>query len=223
MEETHFILAFSTGLMGSGHCIGMCGGLIAALSLSVSGQKDGLVFHLLYHLGRLATYTLIGFIVGWIGSAIAYTDHFRLVSRVVLIGSDLFIILVGFGTAGAMRYLNVMHLELPATTPILIRITRTIHSLPPWLAALPLGLVMGFIPCGFLYAVAITAAQTASAVKAASVMLGFGLGTIPALMLFGSATTWISDKGRNWMLKVAGLLVAGMGMINLVNHIRFLS
>ena len=81
MTEPLYSMAFTTGLLGSGHCIGMCGGIVAALSISGEGQRGGLLFHILYNLGRILTYTLIGLMVGWLGSAIAYTDAFSSVTK----------------------------------------------------------------------------------------------------------------------------------------------
>ncbi|PLY01373.1 MAG: sulfite exporter TauE/SafE family protein [Desulfuromonas sp.] len=222
MSETHFLLALSTGLMGSGHCIGMCGGLIAAFSLSTPGRQGGLLFQTLYHLGRITTYSLIGLAAGAMGSAIAYTDSFREISRVVLVGSDLFIIVVGLGTAGTFKALNIMRLDFPGPTRLVTSVSRKLHRLPVSLAALPLGLVMGLLPCGFLYAVAITAAQTASMLEATLVMFGFGLGTLPALILFGGTTAWMGEHARVWMLRIAGLMVAIMGILNLIQHLQLM-
>jgi len=223
MAKTQFFLALSIGLAGSGHCIGMCGGLIAAFSLTPHGRQGGVSFQLLYHLGRLTTYTLIGVAVGWLGSAIAYTDSFREVSRMVLIGSDLFIIVIGLGTLGAFASLNIMRLDFPGPTTLFVTVSHKLRALPPSLSALPLGLMMGLLPCGFLYAVAITAAQTASTETAALMMLGFGIGTVPALFLFGSATGWLGTRYRSWLLRVAGLLVTVMGVVNLVDHVTLLA
>ncbi len=222
MTEPLYTMAFTTGLFGAGHCIGMCGGIVAALSLSKEGQRGGLLFHLLYNLGRISTYTLIGLLVGWLGSAIAYTDAFSGITRVVLLGSDIFIILLGLGTAGLFRKLNVMRFEFPAPAKKLSLAVARIRELPPGLAALPLGLVMGFLPCGFLYAMAITAAQSADPETGAITMLMFGLGTAPSLFLFGTAAQWLGTKARIWMLRIAGVLVALMGCYNLFRHLKML-
>ncbi len=80
MSGSLISMAFITGLMGFGHCVGMCGGLVGALSLSEAGRKGGWLFHLLYNIGRITTYTFIGGVVGWLGSAMAYTDQFKLVT-----------------------------------------------------------------------------------------------------------------------------------------------
>ena len=222
MSTSLISMAFLTGLMGAGHCIGMCGGLVSALSLSEVGQKGGWLFHLLYNTGRITTYTFIGALVGWLGSALAYTDKFKTITRSLLLGSDIFIILVGLGTAGLFSWLNASKLDFPGPMTLMSAATSSLRQLPPALAALPLGLLFGLIPCGYLYAVAITAAQNASVATGAAMLFVFGLGTAPSLFLFGTATHWLSGKARTWMLRMAGLLVAGMGVINLLKHLRMM-
>lgn len=221
MTDPLFTMALMTGLLGSGHCLGMCGGIVAALSLSPEGRRGGLPFHLLYGFGRLTTYTLIGLAVGWLGSAVAYTDAFRTVSRILLVGSDLFVILLGLGTAGALR-LNFMRLEFPGPMRSMTAAVGGLRKLPPALAAFPLGLLFGLLPCGFLYAMAITAAQSAAPLTGAMTLLAFGLGTVPALLLFGSAAGWLGTRVRQWMLRGAGGMVAVMGAYNLLRHLRMM-
>ena len=222
MNGSLISMAFITGLMGFGHCVGMCGGLVGALSLSEAGQKGGWLFHLLYNIGRITTYTFIGAVVGWLGSAMAYTDQFKLVTRSLLLASDLFIILVGLGTAGLFSWLNTSKLDFLGPVKAMTAAVSGLRKLPPALAALPLGLMFGFIPCGYLYAVAITAAQSAEVTTGALMLLAFGLGTAPSILFVGGTSYWLSGKARTWMLRIAGLLVAGMGAINLFNHLRMM-
>jgi sulfite exporter TauE/SafE len=222
MSDSLIYMAFVTGLLGTGHCIGMCGGLVSALSLSEAGRQGGWFFHLLYNLGRISTYTFIGAVVGWLGSALAYTDRFKMVTRSLLIGSDIFVILVGLGTAGLFTWLNVSKLDFPGPMKAMTLAVAGLRRLPPAISALPLGLLFGFIPCGYLYAVAITAAQSASVATGALMLFAFGLGTAPSLLLFGGAAHWLSGRARTWMLRLAGLVVAGMGVINLIKHMRMM-
>ncbi len=222
MSDPLYSMAFTTGLLGSGHCIGMCGGIVTALSISAEGQRGGLLFHTLYNLGRILTYSVIGLIVGWLGSAIAYTDAFSSVTRVILLGSDIFIIVLGLGTAGLFRHFDIMQLEFPGPAKKISRAVSGLKNLPPGVSALPLGLIMGFLPCGFLYAMAITAAQSASMEKGAMIMMMFGLGTAPSLFLFGSAAQWLGIKARTWMLRCAGIMVALMGCYNLYRHLKMM-
>jgi sulfite exporter TauE/SafE len=222
MSDPLILMGLTTGLLGAGHCIGMCGALVGALSLSATGRPGGWSFHLLYNTGRVATYTLIGALAGWLGSALAYTDRFREVSRILLVASDLFIILVGLGTAGLFAGLSVARLDFPGPLRAMTAAVQRLRQLPPGLSALPLGLLFGFLPCGYLYAVVISAAQGADPLLGALTLLAFGLGTVPALLLFGGATQWLGTRARTWMLRAAGLLVAGMGIVNLVRHFKLM-
>ena len=222
MIDPLYTMAFTTGLLGAGHCIGMCGGIVTALSISSEGQRGGMKFHLLYNIGRTTTYTLIGFIVGWLGSAIAYSDAFKEVSRIVLVGSDIFIILVGLGTAGLFSFISMKKLDFPGPIKLMTEAVSNLRKLPPGIAALPIGLIMGFLPCGFLYAMAITAAQTADPMTGAIFMLIFGIGTAPSLLFFGLAAHWLGTKARLWMMRGAGGMVALMGCWNLYNHLKLM-
>jgi len=215
-------MAFMTGLLGSAHCIGMCGGLVSALSITEDGRNSGLLFHLLYNLGRTLTYSFIGYLVGWLGSAMLVQSSLQDITRILLIGSDIFIILIGLGTAGLFAKLNLLTLEFVGPVQTLSKMVKSLRKLPPALSALPLGLLFGFLPCGLLYAMALTAAQSANSLTGALTMAAFGLGTVPALFLVGSAAQWFSTK-RGWMLKAAGICVALMGGYNLLSHIRMLS
>ena len=199
----------------------MCGGLVAALSLSETGKQGGVIFQLLYNIGRITTYTGIGWLVGWLGSAFAYANTLALLTRALLIGSDIFVIVLGLGSAGAFTFLkiNVMQLEFPGPVQKITGIVIKLKKLPPALAALPLGLIMGFLPCGFLYAVIIAAGQSAGAQNGALMMLSFGLGTLPALFLFGFTAHWLTANRRSLMLRWAGIMVALMGTYNLYRHL----
>ena len=221
MNEPLITMAFLTGLLGSGHCLGMCGGLVAALSLSEAGKQGGVFFQLLYNVGRITTYTGIGWLVGWLGSAFAYANTLAGLTRALLIGSDLFVIILGLGSAGIFTFLkvNIMQLEFPGPVQRITAMVAQLKKLPPALAALPLGLIMGFLPCGFLYAMIIAAGQSAASTNGALMMLFFGLGTLPALFLFGSTAHWLTAKIRAVMLRWAGILVALMGAYNLYRHL----
>ena len=221
MNEPLITLAFITGLLGSGHCIGMCGGLVAALTLSRTGKQDIIVFQLLYNIGRILTYTGIGWLVGWLGSAFAYANSLAGPARALLIGSDLFVIAIGLGSAGLFAFIkfNIMQLEFPGVIQKITGAVAHLRELSPALSALPLGLIMGFLPCGFLYAMIIAAGQSAEAMDGAMMMFSFGLGTLPALFLFGSTAHWLTTRIRSLMLRWAGIIVALMGAYNLYRHL----
>jgi sulfite exporter TauE/SafE len=139
----------------------------------------------------------------------------------LLVGSDLFVILIGLGSAGLFAKLNILTLEFSGPISAMSNMVKGLRKLPSALSALPLGLMFGFLPCGMLYAMALTAVQSADQVTGALMMAAYGLGTAPVLFLVGGTAQWISSK-RRWMLKAAGVMVALIGSYNLYVHIRML-
>lgn len=219
MIEPLFVMSFMTGFLGSGHCLGMCGALVAALSVGNRQKSGGLPFHLTYNAGRTLTYAATGALAGWLGAGLAESRAFAWPAFLLLILSDLFVIAIGLGTTGFFRWLDFSRLEWTLPTSAISRLVRRLAVMPSALAAFPLGLLMGFIPCGFLYAMLLAAAQSGSAVTGALTMFAFGLGTVPALLLFGSAAHLISSRIRSGMLRAAGGLVVLMGCYNLYRHL----
>ena len=220
MIDPIYSIVFSTALLGSGHCIGMCGPIVAALSLAKPGREQGLFFNIFYNAGRLTTYICIGIVAGWVGSLLNTTQTFTLVSHGILILADLFVIAIGLKTSGLFTRMAFIHLEFPGSVSILTRSVAKLQKLPATTAAFPVGLIMGFLPCGFLYAIALAAAGRGSVVEGGLIMLSFGLGTLPALFLFGSAIHWLSGTMRTELLRWAGFMVIFIGCYNLYQHIK---
>lgn len=223
MTASLFSLAFMTGLFGSGHCLGMCGSLVAACALTAGRGTAGLFYQSTYHAGRVCTYTAIGALVGWLGSAIAFTDAVGGATLLVLLASDLFIVLVGLANSRLLPLPAFLDHATPRVAHLLATAVRCCSTWPMLLRAFPLGLLLGLIPCGYVYALAITAAQSGSALQGALTMFGFGLGTVPALLAFGSTTQWLGSHVRLNLMRLAGLTVAIMGVISLIRHLRQLT
>jgi len=215
-----YSLALVTGLLGSGHCLGMCGPLVAAFGLAGREKPHGLLFHLLYNSGRLLTYSLLGLAAGLIGAGLVHGTGFAWFSFLLLLASDLFIMAVGLGVAGVLRRCDLLEMKWAGLTALLTRGVGRLAGLPAGVAGLPLGLLMGFLPCGFLYAMLLAAAQSGTPAGGLLTMFFFGLGTIPALFLFGSAAHLISARSRVRMLQIAGWAVVLIGIYNLYRHFR---
>jgi sulfite exporter TauE/SafE len=214
MIDPLFTGALLTGLLGSGHCAGMCGVLVAALGLCRRGSLP----QALYQAGRIAAYALLGYGAGWLGYAAA-RGALRQAGSVLLFGGDVLVILLGLATAAAFGRLDALAVRIPGMSRALGSAARLLGRFPPSLSALPLGFAFGFLPCGLLYSVLLTAGLTGSPSRGGIVMLGFGLGTAPALVLFGGAASLLSTRVRGWMARAAGLTVAAMGAYNLVRHL----
>ena len=215
-------MALSTGLLGSGHCIGMCGGIVAALSMSRQDRGRGFLFQLCYHAGRLTTYGLIGLGAGWLGAVLIDSGSLRTLSRVIMLGADLLLIVAGLASAALSGGRNPLEREWAGPARLIGRAVRSLQKLSTPLAALPLGMLFGLLPCGMLYVMALAAAQSAAPAQGALLMLAFGLGTVPALLLVGGAAHWLGTRGRLWMMRGAGLIVALMGTVNLIRHLHMM-
>ena len=207
--------AFLAGLAGSFHCIGMCGGIVAALSMTGSGGalRFRLQSQLCYNVGRVSTYTLLGALAGLIGSSLDFIAV-KSVSTWFLIGANLFVIAVGLSSVLGLNALNLSSLEGRAARFLAAPLRRAVSGNSP-LAAWYLGVILGFIPCGLVYAPLLAAAASGSFLAGAATMAALGLGTIPVLLMFGTASSAISGQLRSSMLRLAGLAVALMGAAGL--------
>jgi len=211
--EPSYMLAFTTGLLGGmGHCVGMCGPIVASYSFHGSSPADkrnvtqNIIPHLAYNAGRITTYAFIGAAMGLTGAFINNISEFR---NIVTIAAGLMMILMGISITGVLG--GTAWLE--KHNSYILRIgRRLLHGKSLW-RYYPLGLLLGFLPCGFSYAAFVAAAGTGSLLSGLTLMLLFGLGTLPSLLLFGFAASSISSRLRGVLYKAAGVIVIVMGIL----------
>jgi len=212
---TEIWLAFIAGLVGSPHCLGMCGGIVAALSMTnrLGSPRARILTQVFYNLGRIATYSLLGAAAGFVGSSL---DLLAVKSVAVwfLCGANVFVIVIGLASAFGLSWLNVYSMESAAGHLLARPLRHAISGNTP-LSGFPLGLLLGFLPCGLVYAPLMVAAGSGSPLLGAGVMAALGFGTMPVLFIFGSASTAVSGKMRDLMFRCVGVLVALMGMAGL--------
>jgi len=213
-----FLGGVAAGLLGSGHCAGMCGTLVAALSLS-GPDRGGAAFHALYHAGRVSTYVGLGWAAGHLGLAAARCGGLPALGRALLLGADALVILAGLGTAAGVGWLDLARLEPRGLARPLGALAVVLRRLPPALGALPLGMALGLLPCGLLYGILANAALSGDPAEGAALMFGFGVGTAPVLLASGATARLLSARSRGWMLRAAGLSVALLGAYNLGRHL----
>ena len=205
-------LAFSAGLAGSGHCLGMCGGIVTALSLSQreSDATGRFLFNLLYHAGRICTYSLLGLLVGLAAQA-GMVDALKPYVKWLFLAANLFVVAIGLFTLLNVRALGIAALDGSGWGFLKGLLSRLRTSSSP-LAALPTGLLMGLLPCGLVYGVLIAAATSGSALKGGGMMLAFGCGTLPALLAYGQVASALSALGRGIFQRCMGGVVALLGL-----------
>lgn len=214
---TDIVLAFLAGFAGSFHCIGMCGGIAAAVALA--GQQCPLssrVMHqLLYNLGRITTYAAMGTAAGWLGGSLSLLG-LREFSFWFMGAAYAFVLLVGlFSFIQADRF-GFFFIE-SAAGRYLARPVRFILAGSSMLRFYPLGLILGFLPCGLLYALLVSAAASGDPLKGGLIMGALGMGTLPAMLVFGTAATVFSARLKGIFFRLAGLFVAVMGAAGLWN------
>ena len=208
--------ALLAGLLGSAHCLGMCGGIsgLFALHSSIRGLRRQLPMALTYNAGRLSSYMILGSIVGALGSRVggltpAAAGPVRLLAGAV-------IILIGLQIAFNIRVMGFLERVGGAAWSRISPLAGKLLPVDTLPRALGLGLLWGLLPCGLVYSVLLIAATSAHAVDGALVMLAFGIGTTPAMLLTGLGAARLSQLMRDRRTRLgAGLLIILLGILTL--------
>lgn len=217
MPETGYIAVFLIGLLGGTHCIGMCGGIVSALTVQIPGQiKRQWPIHLAYNLGRISTYTLLGTLAGAIGTVGLLFDGVLPMQMALYVFANVMLVALGLYLTGFTRLLAPLERMGHHVWRRVQPLTRRFLPARGPLQAFPLGLLWGFLPCGLVYSVLATALVAGSSARGAGMMLAFGLGTLPNLLLAGMLLKHLRGVTRNaWLRSAAGLLVLGFGVFGL--------
>ena len=208
--------ALLAGLLGSAHCLGMCAGIsgLFAVNSSVATLAAQLPFALTYNAGRVASYAVLGVIVGSFGSVIVKASP-SVASSVRLL-SGIVIILVGLKVAFDLRLLDPIE-RMGGT--LWSRIAPAAKRLVPVTSlprALGLGLVWGWLPCGLVYSILLLAATSAAPVDGAAIMIAFGIGTMPAMVMTGLGAAQVSRVMRHRGTRLGlGLTIVIMGLLTI--------
>lgn len=235
MDEI-YLLAFMTGLSGGvGHCLGMCGPIVA--SYSVAGGGRGFLPHLLYGAGRTTTYALMGAGLGLAGSLAGGADflagaacpscgpgYLHWTQRIPMAAAGVLVILMGLGMAGWLPFTG--RLERAALgLPLARRALELFRGAEAGAGVYyPMGVALGFIPCGLVYSVLVIAGRAGMEAGGAVpglltgglVMLLFGAGTVAPLAAFGRAASLIGARARRRLYMLSAVFVMAMGAIFLV-------
>jgi sulfite exporter TauE/SafE len=214
MSDATLLAVFLAGLLGGGHCAAMCGGIVGALA---SRRSARVPLQLAYNAGRIGTYCVAGSLAGAIGGVVLLRDVLP-VQLALYVLANLLLLSVGLYIAGWPTL--VRRLEIPGQwiwrriSPLTGRFLPA-DTLP---RALALGSIWGWLPCGLTYSVLAIALVSGSGIRGASLMLAFGLGTLPNLLAAGlvmrSARSWFQ---RPLVRRIAGFIVLGFGVAGLAH------
>jgi len=218
LTELSYLAAFTVGLLGGVHCIGMCGGIVGALTFGRPQEQRRqisamLPYQLAYNLGRIASYTLAGAIMGALGMLIAELMPVYYAQRALLAIAGIFMVLLGLYLSGWWMVLNRLEAVGGRLWRRIEPLGRRLFPVRSPGQALLVGLLWGWIPCGLVYSMLVTAVSTGSALEGAALMLAFALGTLPTLMTIGVLTGAAAHLTRSPMpRKIAGVLVMLFGV-----------
>jgi uncharacterized protein len=203
--------AFLAGLLGSLHCLGMCGGIVAALSVNLPQRPWS--YLLAYNLGRLSSYVIAGAVAGVIGAQFYQFLAPQRAATAALWIPAIFMFVLGLYIGGWWQFLGWLEKGGAYLWRRIEPLGR--HLLPvrsPW-QALALGLLWGWLPCGLVYSILVFALSAGSAAHGALLMLAFGLGTLPMLFSMGAAAHWLNQMAKDpHVRRIAGALIMVMAL-----------
>ncbi len=215
--DSILITALMVGFLGGVHCLGMCGGVVGALTFSLESKAQAnwwrmLPFQLAYNIGRISSYVIIGALFGFLGSALGSIATFLPAQQILQVIAGLFMISLGLYLGG--WWFGLVAIEKVGSSvwkhlsPYTAKFTPVKYIHQAWLY----GLVWGWLPCGLVYSMLIMALSAGSALQGGLVMFAFGLGTLPNLLLMGVFAFYFTKISRNlWVRRFAGISVMVMG------------
>ncbi|MDR1460767.1 MAG: sulfite exporter TauE/SafE family protein [Campylobacteraceae bacterium] len=210
MNIINFATILLAALMGSAHCIGMCGGFVAALSGHKINKNASLgkqiSFHFIYHFGRISSYALLGAFFGFLGQVVSLSYKTQGFLWFII---GCFMMALGISLMGKARFLTYLEgsfMLKPAVRKIynFLVVSKGLSSF------YLLGVFNGFLPCGLVYFFAAFAAASGSIFLGIAVMIVFGLATLPAMMGFGFVLELL--KVRDVMVKISAAIVVAYGV-----------
>lgn len=208
-----FISGFSIGILGSFHCIGMCGPLALALPIHHLSSFFKALSVLLYNLGRAITYSFMGMVFGIIGQSFNFFNWQQGLS----IGAGILILAIlllnQFGNMSTSRVSRF-------SQAIKVKLGTYLKSDKKLISYLYIGLLNGFLPCGLVYIAIASAIATGSILSSSLLMLSFGLGTIPIMALTMVLGKFISITLRQRLNKLTPYFIMGVAVLLIVRGLN---
>ena len=207
LNNASYMMLFIVGMLTSIHCVGMCGGIMLTQSLDKNNivKKNQNKFKtllpaILYNAGRVTSYTIIGGIVGALGSVLSLSLNVKAGLQII---AGLFMVIMGLNMTGFSIF-RKFNIKLPWSS-------CKIKNKPK--APFLVGMLNGLMPCGPLQTMQLYALGTGSAVSGAVSMFLFSLGTVPLMLVFGAISGFLSKGYTKQLLKFSGILVIILGII----------
>lgn len=222
MHEFSYITAFTVGLLGGVHCVGMCGGIVGALSFASQQNKKAASWPLLYlllsyNIGRLISYTIAGGLLGGLGWLVSIWSDIHLIQRLLQLLAAVFMLMMGLYISGWWMGLSRLEQIGSHAWKFIQPLAQKLLPVTSSSKALVLGLLWGWLPCGLVYSVLVWSVSAGSVVDGALLMLCFGLGTLPNLMAMGVFANQLKQFVQQTKVRAAaGIMVIGFAIWNFI-------
>ncbi len=219
LDVTVLLTALLAGLLGSGHCFGMCGGIAVGLG---NLPRQGFMSALVFNLGRLSSYAMLGAISAWLLASVGGAFNVPQWGLILRLLTAVMILLIGLQFLFGWQFLGAIERVGGRVWKKILPLAVKASALPGGSGRLLLGLCWGLLPCGLVYSVLLTASATGSALTGAIVMLAFGLGTLPSMLGMSLAAPALSrvlaDRWTRKLMGAALVLLAILSVLLLVIH-----
>ncbi|WP_049536012.1 sulfite exporter TauE/SafE family protein [Vibrio harveyi] len=218
-----FIGAFMIGLVGAGHCMGMCGGIASLLSMGAPNNKPSSSIPLFYNFGRLASYALIGAIVGGAISGLSELSGLTQSLAWLRFVAALFMILVALYIAKWWQGLLVIEKAGQHIWKFISPAGKRLLPLKHPMYAFPFGFIWGWLPCGLVYSALTWSAVSGDALNGGLIMLSFGLGTLPSMLAIGYGASHFQKLQKSLIFRnISALILISYGMYTAAGAMRML-
>jgi sulfite exporter TauE/SafE len=215
MGQLDLFSMFLLGVLGTGHCIGMCGPLVFAFP----AQAGRISAHIFYHFGRVTTYVVVGVLMGSLGTGLAEvaasetSGSLVWVARIQVgfsVAAAVFLLLFSITRLGILPEPAWLSLASPNRIPGYKKILRSAVSGQSQAGMFFMGLMLGFLPCGLSFAAFARALPAGGPLQGGLLVLAFALGTVPGLLLVGTGAAGIARRYRRHSDILSGIVMAGM-------------
>ena len=200
-------LAFMAGVLGSSHCLGMCGALVSGYFMN-AGPSRSLWPYFVYQIARIFVYTMVGFAAAALGVVLVSSGVFGKMQSLLQMFIGSVVIILAFGILGWIPFQGSVRLIPMNVLRKGYAASRTREPIP---GATIAGLLNGLMPCPLTFAMAVKATSATTIMEGGLLMLTFGAGTLPTMLFVSLAFGKMSANFRGMMLKFAALIMIVLG------------
>jgi sulfite exporter TauE/SafE len=213
-------LVFLGGLLGSAHCVGMCGGFALTIGVGARNVSSNLLRQLVYTLGRIATYGFLGVVAGYAGFWLSGRAGALInVQAGLSMAAGGMLVFHGLTALGIVPRRLVPAISVGGTPCLAGTFVGPFMSEPGGLNVLIAGILTGFLPCGLVYGFLTLASSSASVLHGLLTMCAFGAGTAPIMIMTGAGGSLLTHASRRQLLRVSAVCVLVTGVISVARGV----